>query len=188
MRRFLRSTLFVLLSYGLLASTPSLYGNPKTDTEVSKTRVGIVSTPLLFTRNYGLFNAERGGAGVFAATGDESFTGSIEASLFGDNAQSNALVLIFKMGLYMDVALVSIDSSVTIGPEIGMQYTIPFHPEGDVHERTTRIVLGVISHVPLGPGLLDVGVRMTPWGSLHGLSGEGSSSRYGLVVRYGVPL
>jgi len=166
----------------------SMYQHSTAGAGTPGTRIGIVGTPLLFTRYYGIFNVERGGAGVFAATSDELFTGSIETTFFGDNAETNALVLIFKMGLYIDLALVAVDSSATIGPEIGMQYTIPFNPEGDVNERTTRIVLGVISHVPLGPGLLDVGVRMTPWGSLHGLSGEGSSSRYGLVVRYGFPL
>lgn len=151
-------------------------------------RLGLVATPLLFSRYNGAFNAVRGGAGVFVTSGGEGLSGSVETSIFGDNARTNALVPVFRMSLLVDMSIVTIDSSTTIGPEAGVQFTLPLNPEGDIRSRTTRIVLGVISHIPFGMGVLDVGFRATPWGSLRGISGDGTSSKYALILRYGLPL
>lgn len=58
-------------------------------------------------------------------SGGDGFSGSVEASLFGGNAQTNGLVSVFKMSLLIDKSIVTIDSATTIGPEADVQCTYP---------------------------------------------------------------
>jgi len=169
----------------MLAGMLLMCGHAKADTEVSKTRVGIVSTPLLFTRSYGPFSVERGGAGVFVATSDDDVTGALEVSVYGSNSPIKTFSANVKLALFVSMGFISIDSSTTLGPEAGVQFTLPLN---ESLARTTRIVVGVVSHVPLGPGILDIGFRTTPFGTFSGIDSDGTSSKYGLVLRYGFPL
>lgn len=148
-------------------------------------RVGLVVTPVLFTRSYGPFSIERGGGGLFVARRGGDFTGAVEASVYGSNSPIETFKVNLKLGLFADMCLIAVDSSVAIGPEAGLQFTMPFVSS---HESNVRIVLGIITHVPLGSGVLDIGFRVTPFGTFSGISGDGTSSKYGLVLRYGLSL
>lgn len=151
-------------------------------------RVGLIAMPVLFTRSYGQFSIERGGAGVFATTSDGDLSGTVEASLYGSNSPIETLRTNFKLAVFVDIGLINIDSSTTVGPEVGLQYTLPLGSSENSQARTIRIVLGIISHIPLGPGIMDVGLRTTPSGTFSGVDGDGTSSKYGLVLRYGFRL